>query len=220
MKTKTQRRYCGLGIAVLVSSALFAQPHEKHPPRGEAVQPLTVYTGKVLSFVPNEENSYDALLLETNGVPTTVKFPKHLGKQVMGAAKTGNTIHVNGFLDYTPLGQPEIHMVSLTSGNQTVYDIKMPKEPPVEQFTTVEGKVSDFARNKEGQINGVVINGNTILRFPKHSAYQLAGRIKNGDLLKSTGYVKPDDEGVVYATPTKVVRAETLVLNGTSYLIR
>lgn len=216
---KHMRKILSAVTAFLLSTAM-SQAQPPKPPIHETMQTLSSFTGKIVSFLPNEDRIYDAFELDQNGIRQRVAFPKHLGKAIMAAAKPGNTVTVNGFLEYSPAGVQEIRLVSMSSGSQTVYDIrKIPAPPAAEQFVAIESSIVDFKRNREGQVDGLILKDQSILHFPKHIGYQLAS-LKPCDVVKATGYVEGPEEGVVAAEPHRMVRTETITLHGTNYLVR
>ncbi|MDB5273249.1 MAG: hypothetical protein JWO58_1616 [Chitinophagaceae bacterium] len=220
MKTQIKKILFGIMSMTIINISAHAQPPHHHG-KGRNLETLSNYTGKIISYTPNQENIYDGFLLDMNGVSIRVAFPKHMGKQIMGSAKPGANATVNGFMDYSPEGIQEIHLVSMTVGTNTVYDVKRPKElSEQEEFITLDNKVIDFSHNREGQIDGLILSNKTILRFPKHAGYQFSGMVQKGDMIKATGYVKKEDDGVAFVEPTRIVKAETVVIKGTSYLIR
>jgi hypothetical protein len=220
MKTSLKKMFYGVLFIVALSPLSYGQPG-KHHDHAKDLQELSIYAGKLFSFSANPDKIYDAFQMNLNGATTFVKFPKHLGKQLMTAAKPGTAVTVSGFTEYGPEGTQEIHMVSLTAGTTVIYDVHTTKEVPfTEEFVTIESAVSDFKNNREGKMDGIFLSDNTILHLPKHSAYQLASLLKKNDHIKATGYVKKEPEGVAYAGQVRIVRAETIMVNGNSYLLR
>lgn len=218
MKPLLLKLFCISTALFLVNSSSFAQKKKRHH---HQMQALNTYTGKVTSFTANPDKVYDAFQMDVNGTPTRVKFPKHLGTQIMAAAKPGMKVTVNGFMDYNKQGSPEIHFVNLTAGSKVIYKVKKPKKVPnQEEFVTVKSTVRDFKRNREGVIDGLYLNDATILKFPKHISNQVTSMLKAGDPIWASGYVKPKSEGVAYAEKVRIVKAETIRLNGTTYLLK
>ncbi|WP_193560203.1 hypothetical protein [Hymenobacter nivis] len=195
-------------------------------PRGGQVQALTDVRGTLTAYQAlNDEQVYDAFVLRADGAPAdTVHFPRHIGQQLMAAAKTGSAVTVSGFRQAGPDGRNRFHFVSLTSGSQTVADARPtpPATPPTETSATVRGTVRELRRGPNGRVRSLVLSDQTVLQLSPIAVEQLADKLTVGASLEATGAVRTARPGEALATttPARVVHAETLTLGGTKYLVR
>jgi len=191
-------------------------------PKG-GVQALTDFSGTLTDYTAaNDDQVYDAFTLKTSTATETVRFPRHLAQALMAAAKAGSQVTVSGFRDTDPEGRSALHLVSLTAGGQTVHDTPpvRPTTPPTEEATTVRGTVQRLTQDPKGRTNAVVINDGTILRLPPNAAEQLAEKLKVGATVAATGALRTPAAGEVAAKPVRVVRAQTITLDGVQFLVR
>ncbi|WP_324671080.1 OB-fold nucleic acid binding domain-containing protein [Hymenobacter sp. GOD-10R] len=199
----------------------------KHGPNGPnqdagRVQVLSDFSGTLTEYTAgNEDQLYDGFALKTSAGTETVRFPRHLAQALMAAAKVGSTVTMTGFRDTDPDGHRLLHLVSLTAGNQTVRDQKPvpPTTPPAEQAATVRGTVRSLNQDPRGRTSGVVISDGTVLRLPPDAAEQLAEKLKVGATVAATGTLHSTRPGEVAARPVRVVRAETITLDGVQFLV-
>lgn len=192
-------------------------------PRPAGVQALRDVSGTLTDYTAaNDDQVYDAFTLKTSAGTETVRFPRHLAQALMAAAKAGSQVTVSGFRDTDPEGRTALHLVSLTAGGQTVRDTPpaRPATPPTEETTTVRGTVQRIAQDPSGRTNAVVLNDGTLLRLPPDAAAQLAEKLKVGATVAATGALRTPVAGEVAAKPVRVVRAQTITLDGVQFLVR
>jgi hypothetical protein len=196
-------------------------------PRGGQVQALSDLRGTITAYqARNDEQVYDAFVLRPAGsaVADTIRFPRHLGQQLMAAAKAGSTVTVTGFRQAEPDGRNDFHFVSLTNGSQTVRNTPpvRPTTPPTEEAAMVRGTIRELRRDPRGQIKALTLSDQSILQLPPRAVEQLADKLTVGASLEATGTLRATHAGEALATstPARVVRAETLTLGGNKYLIR
>ena len=191
-------------------------------PRGGA-QALTDFTGTLTDYsATNDDQVYDAFSLKTSTGTETVRFPRHLGQALMAAAKAGSQVTVTGFRDTDPQGRSALHLVSLAAGGQTLRDTPpaRPAIPPTEETTTVRGTVGSLRQDPRGQTNGLMLSDGTILNLPPAAAAQLAEKLTVGATVAATGILRAPHAGEVAAQPVRVVRAQTITLDGVQFLVR
>jgi hypothetical protein len=196
-------------------------------PQGGQAQVLSDLRGTITAYqARNDEQVYDAFVLRTEGnaAADTIRFPRHLGQQLMAAVKAGSTVTVTGFRQAGPTGRADFHFVSLKSGSQTVRNTPpaRPATPPTEEAATVRGTIRELRRDPKGQIKALTLSDQSILQLPPRAVEQLADKLTVGASLEATGTLRAAHAGeaLATATPARVVRAETLTLGGNKYLIR
>ncbi|MBO0358439.1 OB-fold nucleic acid binding domain-containing protein [Hymenobacter sp. BT186] len=197
------------------------QPGKPGPKGG--VQALTTLTGTLTDYsAANDDQVYDAFTLKTSTGTETVRFPRHLGQPLMAAAKAGSAVSISGFRDTNPEGQMAFHLVNLTAGGQTISNQRPtpPTTPPTEQSATVKGTVSSLRQDPKGRTQALILNDGTVLRLPPPAAEQLSEKLKVGTTVAATGTLHTLRPGEVTARPVRVVRAETLTLDGVQFLVQ
>jgi hypothetical protein len=204
-------------------------PKGEQGPRGEKgrVQVLSDVKGTLTAYVANnDEQVYDAFVLRPeSGAVDTVRFPRHLGQQLLAAAKAGSTVTVTGFRNTGPDGRSHFHFVSLASGGQTVNDAPpaRPTTPPTEETATAKGTIKELRRDPKGNVRGVVLSDQTVVQLPPTAVEQLGSKLAVGTALEAAGNLRASHPGEARATTAasaRVVRAETLTLAGVKYLVR
>jgi hypothetical protein len=192
-------------------------------PRKGGAQALTDFSGTLTDYTAaNDDQVYDAFTLKTSTGTETVRFPRHLAQALMAAAKAGSQVTVSGFRDTDPEGRTALHLVSLTAGGQTVRDTPpvRPTTPPTEEATTVRGTVQRLAQGPNGRTNTLVMSDGTIVRLSPDAAEQLAEKLKVGATVAAAGTLRAPAPGEVAAKPVRVVRAQTITLDGVQFLVR
>lgn len=214
-----------IGILSFVSvSALMAQPkpHPRHghgPGGNSQLNQVATYSGSVTEWTYNDDFVYDGLYLKTGETTLFVKFPPHLGQQIRSLE---NNISVNGVLRYTPEGRQELKMTSVSANGKTIYDQKpAPRTvPQQESFITGNAKVKQMQINKRGEACGYILDNGVVLRIPPHIALQLSQMVQVGSMIGYTGIEKELKDGQEQAQNYKIVRSQTISVNGTKYMVK
>lgn len=211
----------GVPFAVSAQPAELYAPQSVPPPMPPAgrIEQVTTVNGAVTEWTYNDDFEYDGLYLNTGSATLFVKFPPHLGQQVRAL---GKNLSVSGVLRYNPEGVQELKMVSMSGNGQTVYDQPpIPGAAPIqEQYVNGEGKVSQMQINKRGDVVGYILENGVILRIPPHIARQFPQIVQTGSVIGYTGFEKVLKTGHVRAYNYKIIRCQTISINGTQYLVR
>ena len=88
---------------------------------GSAAQPTSI-RGTVSQYMMNPDGLVDGLLLSDN---TIVRFPPHMGQQLVQALKTQDLVRVEGFLEF----QGVIHAATITNANSKQSVVDTPPSP-------------------------------------------------------------------------------------------
>jgi hypothetical protein len=189
---------------------------------GPALQLVTAFQGRVTRLSANDDYICDGFYLQTAQDSMLVKFPGHLGTQITSLLKAGSTLTVNGTLTYPPLGGKEIRMVSLSVNGQTIYDSPpaAPATAPADNFVNGNGKVVGTQIDREGRMNGLLLDNSTVLRIPPGIAGQLTGLAKNGSQVSYSGMQMMPRPGEVVMGDRKVVHCNTISVSGQQFLVR
>jgi len=84
----------------------------------------------------------------------------------------------------------------------------------------VRGTVQRLAQDPCGRTNAVLVSDGPVLRLPPGAAEQLADKLKVGAAVAATGNLHTLRPGEVAAKPVRVVRAQTITLDGVQFLVR
>lgn len=197
------------------------RPADGPGPHHASVQALSDFSGTLTGYLAsNDDQVYDSFSFQTATGTETVRFPRHLAQALLAAAKAGSTVTVTGFRDTDPEGRPALHLVSLTASGQTVRDTPPARPPPAEEAATVRGTVQRLAQDPRGRTNAVLVSDGPVLRLPPGAAEQLADKLKVVAAVAATGNLHTLRPGEVAAKPVRVVRAQTITLDGVQFLVR
>jgi len=203
-------------------SPLMSQHHAHHghrPTQKKQFEQVATYSGSVTEWTYNDDFVYDGLYLKTSEMNLFVKFPAHLGQQIRSL---GNTIIVKGTLRYSPEGQKEMKMISISAKQQTIYDEKPAPRTSKQQEVYVNGNaiINHIQMNKKGDICGYILDNGIILRIAPHLALQLSQIIQIGSKIGYTGIEKELKDGQIQAQKYKIVRCQTISANDTQYMMK
>ena len=201
---------CFIGLIISVSA--------QSGRRGQIKETTTV-NGTIDEWVYNDDFEYDGLYLRAENSKILVKFPPHLAQQ---ARALGNRISVNGVLGYNREGIQELKMTSMSGNGQVVYDQKPTPDYNYTQepFINDRGRVAQIQINKRGDVVGYILDNNTILRIPPHIARQLSQLVQVGSVIEYSGIEKALKKGHVRVFNYKIIRCQTILINGTQYVVR
>lgn len=213
---KSVSALAALTIFASTVTSVYAQPH-----RHGQLQQMTTTQGKVVKFEVDYDYIYDGFYLNTGSESVLVKFPPHLGSQIVGAVKTNSDVTVNGVLDYSPFGDRELRMESLTANGKMIYNYppSHPPVPPMEKFVSNSGKITSQQVDREGSLIGLITGNNTILRIPPHVGYQLGNMLQNATNVTYTGLQKQPEDGEVTSANYTIVHCRTININGQEYFL-
>ncbi len=210
-----------VAIGLLFLSSFPALSQLKHRgPKDKGLEQLTTVSGTVVEWTYNDDFVYDGLnLLSENNRRYFVKFPPHLGEQMMSV---GKVLTVNGVLKYNREGEEELKLMDATGNGKTIYDQKpQPRAIPVQEtFVNDNSEIAEVQINKHGDACGYIMKNGTILKIPPHVARQLMEMVKPGDMIGYTGVLKRLKEGHVQSQDYQIVRCQTISVNGTQYVVK
>lgn len=196
-------------------------PPPPAPPAGQ-LQQVSQFKGNIVKMNTNDDYVYDGCYIVNTGDSLLVKFPPHLGAQIVPLVQNGASVTISGIIDSPPFGVKEIRMVSLTANGKTVYDTP-PATPPVpgnETFVNGGGKITAIQRDPAGNANGCLLDNNIILRMPPFAMNQLSNAVQNGATVSYTGTKKQAQPGEVTSGNYTIVHCSTITVNGQQYLVQ
>ena len=194
------------------------------PVQASGMISLTTLSGTVQKFTANDEFILNGFTLQTGAKTIIVQFPSHLGQAIQKASKLNDEVTVTGVSDITPEGEAIFRMVGLTNGKNVVTD-GPPSSSPVLAIVsptpiTAKGKVVDYLLNKQGQVNGLLLSDQTLVKVPPHAVGQLITIAPKETNISVEGYVRPVGEGQVRLQQQTIVEASLITVNGQSFWVR
>ena len=153
---------------------------------GEAAGMATL-DARVQQWLLNPNGEVDGLLLADG---TQVAFPPHLSASVQQAMKLGDAVQVSGWR--TP-GAPVLSAARLNANGRSVVDQppapgSAPRDPAALTAMSASGRVARPLYTGRGDVNGVMLDDGSIVRFPPHVGAELAAMLQPGSTLHAKGW--------------------------------
>lgn len=151
----------------------------------------TVVTGRVQRFLLNPGGEADGLLLADG---TQVAFPPHLSADAMQLLRPGDTVQVGG---WRAPGVPVLRMRSLEANGRSLADTppapgmappRPPREPGALDALSAQGRIDRLLYTDRGDVNGVLLADQTIVRFPPHVGAMYRDQLRPGAELHARGW--------------------------------
>lgn len=193
------------------------------PERRPVLKTLTTLNGKVLAYQTNDSYAYNSFTLQNGSQVITVRFPEHLGKQLMSNADKGKTVTVKGFTDLDPDGLSTFQLVSAVVGGKNIVDTppSPPMVPVAAESGTFTGSIREIRRDQSGAIRGFNLDNKVQVDLPPPATEQLQSLLKTGEKVKVTGFKDTVPNGVALASNAPaIIHPQTIELNGQTYLLR
>ncbi len=207
-----------LAIALVPAASIFAHappppPPGVAPPPAYGTAAAPVATGRIAKFLINPNGDVDGLLL---GDGTQVNFPPHLSESLMQIARIGDTVSVQGFRGY---GGGAVHAAVITNastGRSMVDQPPSPDRPPPAPAALIalnaNGRVVRLLHADMGELNGVILEDGTIVRFPPPFGAELQTVLRPTVQLTATGYGTENAHG-------RALEATSLAINGQAPIV-
>jgi hypothetical protein len=160
-----------------------------------------------MQYLMNPHGEVDGLLL-TDG--TQVHFPPHMGKDLVAVVKPNDPVSVQGYRHVGGLVVKADVITNSQSGRSVTEREPGPFDGPIipphlrnwalaERHA--EGPVRVLLYGPRGDVNGAILEDQTIVRFPPHAAYQIASILRVGAPFSAVGYGTENEYGrVIEAT--------------------
>jgi hypothetical protein len=189
-----------LGPLALLSTMAEAKKDRPPPYSADAfANAAPVAMGVLKRFVINPFGEVDGLLLEDG---TLAKYPPHMGAELTAAVRPSDTISVRGFRENT--GTVKALIITNEATKRSV--IEHPPTPGAGvipkhlRFATLgrlqaSGTVERALLGKRGEINGVMLNDGTVVRFPPHAVFQFGAQLQPGQTLAAEGLGTQNEYG-------------------------
>jgi hypothetical protein len=186
-----------LAFPTTVTTTAFAQ--QVLPPGAEPRMqyPALVAQGTVARHLLNPRGEVDGLLL-TDG--TQIKFPPHMSTELTATVSSGDPVAVQGFRELS--GAVRAFVITDLRTNSSVAEHE-PMAPPLPPHLrnvgltalSVQGRIQYLTRGPRGELDGVMLDNGTILRFPPDVGYRLASLLRVGQSITAQGYGTENEYG-------------------------
>jgi len=132
----------------------------------------------------------DGLLLDDG---TQISFPPHMSAELTGAVFVNDIVAVRGFRE--PSGAVGAFAITDLRTNRSVAE-HAPEEPPLPPHLrnvgltalNATGRIQLLLHTPRGELDGVMLEDGTILRFPPPVGYRLAAGLHVGQAISAQGY--------------------------------
>lgn len=185
-------------LLLFAAASAMAQPAPqlRPGPAHAAPQPYGISAmsleGQVVRWLPNPHGEIDALLLDNGAL---VRFPPHLDDQLVAVTRPGDRIAATGRLEANGRDLKAYTIRNLATGQEVVDtppDRFLPKIPKHIRYAMLEsmdltGIVERYLHGRRGEINGVLLKGGDVVRFPPHVFYAQAERYPVGATFAASG---------------------------------
>jgi hypothetical protein len=162
------------------------------PPRSISPRPGTpIAKGTVSRLLPNPDGQVEGLLLSDG---TQVRFPPHMSQELASAVRPGSAVAVEGYREAG--GAVRARVITDEASGQRVVE-RDPQPPAAAPNTThstglgplsVEGRIQQLMRDPAGDVNGVVLEDGSVVRFPANVRRQFPGVLQPGIAVSASGY--------------------------------
>jgi hypothetical protein len=156
--------------------------------------------GIVLNYLLNPRGEVDGLLLEDG---TFIKFPPHLGRELVQVAKPKDEIIAIG-----PLEGPKLLRGHVIVNPRTQIALREIKPIPPERASFVgtmqplraKGAIRYAKRNAHGEVDGAILEDGTILQFPPQADDAFVEQLKSNQPIHAVGFGTSNEYGTSIAT--------------------
>ncbi len=160
------------------------------PPAAESDAASGTFSGRVRQWLLNPNGEVDGLLLVDG---TQVAFPPHLSAMLQQTLKPGDAVQVGG---WRAPGAPVVRAVSLSANGRSLVDQPpgagnappVPRAPGALTAMSASGRVSRLLYTGHGDVNGVLLDNGSIVRFPPHVGAELASTLQPDSMVHAKGW--------------------------------
>lgn len=200
----------------LASRTIFAEPAETPSDK----EPQEMIHGTIEAFHENNHDDVDGLTLK-GGVD--VQFPPHLGRAITDLASVGDEVRIRAERVTRPKGEVVLEARRIERDGRGV-DIDRPPPPPKgkpgpkgkprnETPMKAEGVVAELATNPHGDVDGLLLEDETEVKFPPHLGAELEALVKPGTKVVIDGrrHVTPKGDVHLHADRIELVGTGTVI---------
>lgn len=189
---------------------LKAREPQESVPTSRIEEKVTMHSGLVEKLLKNDRGHVDGLVFEDG---FEVHFPPHVGRKVVELIKVGDKADVHGRQETRPRGEVVFEAVRIDSQGQTLtVDRPQPPHGPKgkakgksEKPMNASGAVKAFATNPHGAIDGLILDDDTVVKFPPHLGDALQELVDVGDKVQIEGRRHETPHGDLHLHADRVV---------------
>lgn len=177
--------------------------------------------GTVIQYGSNPQGDIDKILVDVNNNQLWLHFPPHAAKQVLNIAK----LHAIVAIEYAERHgkkdriSNEIQIISNNKNESVnIRDIAPPPPTPGNDVT-VNGNKIEIKKDDNGNTNAFVLS-NKLIMLPPHVAENLLPMIENAKTITVKGNERSNADGFVNINGLNLVRPDSIIIDGTNYLVR
>lgn len=183
--------------AVVLTPGMGAAPRESpspsdQPPRSIAPRPGTpIAKGTVSRLLPSADGKVEGLLLSDG---TQIRFPPHMTQELAATVRPGSAVSIEGYREAG--GAVRARAITDQSSGRSVVerDPTPPSAAPSTLHSTglgplsAEGRIQQLMRDPAGDVNGVVLEDGSVVRFPPNVRRQFPGVLQPGVSVSASGF--------------------------------
>lgn len=166
-------------------------PSTDQPPRTISPRPGTpIAKGTVSRMLPSADGNMEGLLLSDG---TQIRFPPHMAQELASTVKPGSAVSIEGYREAG--GAVRARVITDQSSGRSVTEHAPPPStaPPTLHSTglgplSAEGRIQQLVRDPAGDVNGVVLEDGSVVRFPPNVRRQFPGVLQPGVSISASGY--------------------------------
>jgi hypothetical protein len=161
------------------------------PPRSISPRPGTpIAKGTVSRLLPSADGQVEGLMLSDG---TQVRFPPHMSQELAATVHPGSSVNVEGYREAG--GAVRARVITDQSSGRSVAE-RAPAPPMVSPNLhstglgplSAEGRIRQLMRDPAGDVNGVVLEDGSVVRFPPNVRRQFPGVLQPGISISASGY--------------------------------
>ena len=155
-------------------------------------------SGRLQQWLVNPNGVVDGLLL---AVGTQVALAPHWSARAVALFKAGDTVRATG---WRAAGAPVLRATSLSNAVGHRLDAPTqgaegprppPRDPAALTAMSASGKVARVLYTGRGDVNGVLLEGGSVVRFPPHVGASMAARLQPGSMVHARGWGSRGPQG-------------------------
>jgi hypothetical protein len=202
-------------LGIIALATIWPAAGEPYPPADEAGQAAasdSSLQGQIAKLLRNDRGDLDGLELEDG---KQIRFPPHVGIAVEKCVKVGDSVTAQGREETRPRGEKVFEAAQIESQGTTLV-IERPRpprgprpggrpEPPM----SAKGKIRSVATNPHGDVDGLMLEDGTEVKFPPHQGRELSRLVSKGDEVNVEGRRHETPHGDVHLHADRITNVAT-----------
>lgn len=214
----------GVGLAWFAGGTTWTRAQEgPRPPmaREDADRAVEQRSGEVEKLLRNDHDDLDGMVLKGGQV---IHFPPHMGAAISKLVQVGDKVEIEGQVETLPRGEVVLEASRIESRGQAViierprppYGPRSPKGPrrarEMEEPMNAKGTIKEFATNRHGDVDGLLLADGTAVKLPPHQGRELQDLVREGDEVRVEGRRHETPHGEIHLHADRI----TAVASGKS----